>query len=416
MSEKSGFFNATETSEGVYDKVYDAEDFAQYFALFVGNGVFLNPSNQLKVEPKTGLTVTVKAGKAFIDGYWYELDEDMDITLSANGTSNAINDVIVCTLNKSTRTISTVKKENVSSVLPVNNGTIHELVLAIVSIGVGVSSLTVSNITDTRPDNTYCGFVGALIEQVDFGNLFNQMESQFNDWFNDMKGQLTEDAAGKLQIQVNDKCYRLDSGNLLISDTDLNNVRDTGNYYYVSEVGTVINAPPGVYEYKLKVENFSDYVIQRLIDNKGLEYVRTFSNNVWAPWIMKVGGFYRVPNFQIPPNPTNYVEVNLSPSDFGFSSNSMVQDGVRYVAGKILIADIDSSGSDVGLDDLYDIAVDATGSTTYYSYFGGFTIVGIKNSINGITVRIIRIGTTSSNSKFRNVAMFVELLPCRIRI
>lgn len=204
MAEKSGFFNAMETGSGVYDRVYDAEDFAQYFALFIGNGVFLNPADQLKVVPKTGLTVTVKAGKAFIDGYWYELDEDMDITLSANGTSNAVNDVIACTLNKSTRAVSVVKKENVSSLLPVNNGTTHELILAIISVGVGVSSLTASNITDTRPDNTYCGFVGALIEQVDFGNLFDQMESQFSDWFNEMKDQLTEDAAGNLQTQIDE--------------------------------------------------------------------------------------------------------------------------------------------------------------------------------------------------------------------
>lgn len=202
MAEKSGFFNAKETSTDVYDRVYDAEDFAKYFATFIGNGVFVNPSDQLKVVPKTGLTVTVKAGKAFIDGYWYELDEDMDITLSVNSTTNTINDVIACTLNKLNRTISTVKKEKVNSVLPVNNGTTHELILAIVSVGVGVSSLTASNITDTRLDSTYCGYVGALIEQVDFGNLFNQMESQFNDWFDEMKDQLTEDAAGNLQMQI----------------------------------------------------------------------------------------------------------------------------------------------------------------------------------------------------------------------
>lgn len=202
MAEKSGFFNAAETDTGVYDRTYDAEDFAKYFATFIGNGVFVNPSNQLKVVPKTGLTVTVKAGKAFIDGYWYELDEDMDIALNANGTPGTITDVIACTLNKSTRTITTAKKESVSSTLPVNNGTTHELILAIISVGVGVSSLTASNITDTRPDNTYCGYVGALIEQPDFGNLFSQLESQFNDWFDKMKGQLSTDAAGNLQNQI----------------------------------------------------------------------------------------------------------------------------------------------------------------------------------------------------------------------
>lgn len=204
MAEYSGFFNANETQSGVYDRVYNAEDFAKYFALFVGNGVFINPANQLKVVPKTGLTVTVKAGKAFIDGYWYVLDEDMDIALSVNGTTNTVNDLILCVLDKSSRTISVTKRENASVLFPTNNGTVHELVLAIVSVGVGVSTLNSGNITDTRPDNTYCGYVGALVEQVDFGNLFEQMESQFNVWFDRMKGQLTEDAAGNLQTQINE--------------------------------------------------------------------------------------------------------------------------------------------------------------------------------------------------------------------
>lgn len=204
MAEKSGFFNSQEVGSGKYDRVYDAEDFAQYFATFIGNGVFVNPSDQLKVIPKSGLTVTVKAGKAFIDGYWYELGEDMDVMLNANGTTQTINDLIVCVLDKSKRIVSVTKKENVSSLLPINNGTIHELVLAIVSVGVGVSTLNSGNITDTRPDNKYCGYVGALVEQVDFGNLFTQMESQFNVWFDGIKGQLTEDAAGNLQMQINE--------------------------------------------------------------------------------------------------------------------------------------------------------------------------------------------------------------------
>lgn len=204
MAEYSGFFNANETQSGVYDRVYNAEDFAKYFALFVGNGVFINPANQLKVVPKTGLTVTVKAGKAFIDGYWYVLDEDMDITLNVNGTANTVNDLILCVLDKSRRTISVTKRENASVLVPTNNGTVHELVLAIVSVGVGVSTLNSGNITDTRKDNTYCGYVGALVEQVDFGNLFEQMESQFSVWFDGMKGQLTKDAAGNLQTQINE--------------------------------------------------------------------------------------------------------------------------------------------------------------------------------------------------------------------
>ena len=201
MAEYSGFFNAQLVNEK-YDRVYDAGNFAEYFSTFIGDGVFAEPSNQLKVVPKSGLTVTLKAGKAFIEGYWYKLDEDMDFKLSANSTSYPINDLIVISLNKSSRTIAAEKKENVSSMLPTNNGTVHELVVASISVGVGANTITESNITDRRANTSYCGFVTGTVEQIDVGDLLTQFESQFNDWFETIKGKLTNDVAGSLQNQI----------------------------------------------------------------------------------------------------------------------------------------------------------------------------------------------------------------------
>ena len=203
MAEYSGFFNAQLVNEK-YDRVYDAGNFAEYFSTFIGDGVFAEPSNQLKVVPKSGLTVTLKAGKAFIEGYWYKLDEDMDFKLSANSTSYPINDLIVISLNKSSRTIAAEKKENVSSMLPTNNGTVHELVVASISVGVGANTITESNITDRRANTSYCGFVTGTVEQIDIGELLTQFESQFDDWFKTIKGKLTNDVAGSLQNQIDE--------------------------------------------------------------------------------------------------------------------------------------------------------------------------------------------------------------------
>lgn len=209
MAEKSGFFNALE-SGGAYDRVYDANDFAEYFALFIGNGVFADPINQLKVVPKSGLTVTLKKGNAFIDGYWYKLSEDMDFTLSPNGTSYAITDVIAVTLDKTNRVITAKKKEQVSSITPVNNGIVHELIVASISLGVGVSSITEGMITDQRLYEDYCGFVTGTVDQIDAGEMFTQLEAQFNEWFSTIQGKLTSDVAGSLQTQIDDLDQKLD--------------------------------------------------------------------------------------------------------------------------------------------------------------------------------------------------------------
>lgn len=200
MAQESGFFNAVQ-SGGTYDRTYNAADFADYFSSFIGNGVFLNAnSDGLQVVAKTGLTVTVKAGRAFIDGYYYHLTENMDVTLQANNTSSAVNRMIVCELNLTDRQITVKARDGQQT--PINNGTIHELVLAVVNVGAGVSSISNSVISDMRPNKTYCGFVEAVVENVDFTSLYNQMQTSFNEWFDEVKDQLTTDVAGNLQSQI----------------------------------------------------------------------------------------------------------------------------------------------------------------------------------------------------------------------
>ena len=206
MAEKSGFFNAKETEDGTYDREYDAEQFAEYFANFVSNGVYANPANQLKVvfddSPSKPFVVIVRKGKAYIDGYWYELTEDMEITIPANTESYAIKDVVCCTLDKTERKVSIVLKEDVVSDIPVNNNTQHDLVLSTVLVQPNAPKLNVEDITDKRPDKTYCGFVTGVIDQIDTTELFQQYDEAFQIWFNEMKDQLSTDVAGNLQTQI----------------------------------------------------------------------------------------------------------------------------------------------------------------------------------------------------------------------
>ena len=206
MAEKSGFFNARETEEGIYDREYDAEQFAEYFANFVSNGVYVNPANQLKVvfndSPDKPFVVVVRKGKAYIDGYWYELTEDMEVKISANAKSYAIKDVICCTLDKTERKVSIILKEEVISDMPVNNNTQHDLVLSTVMVQPNASKLNAEDITDKRPDKTYCGFVTGVVDQIDTTELFRQYDEAFKTWFNEIKDQLSTDAAGNLQKQI----------------------------------------------------------------------------------------------------------------------------------------------------------------------------------------------------------------------
>ena len=117
MTQRSGFFNAKQSS-GNYDRVYLASDFADYFASFIGNGVFAKHSEQLQVMPQESpaMSVQVLAGQAWINGYWYEntmpLTLDIDV---ADGTLDRI-DAVVVRFNLMTRDVTIAVKKGTSSI------------------------------------------------------------------------------------------------------------------------------------------------------------------------------------------------------------------------------------------------------------------------------------------------------------
>lgn len=100
MAERSGFFNAR-LQDGAYDRTYQAEDFADCLSLFIPNGIYVEDSETLTgtidkttvqgLKPyASGTSLFIKEGKAFINGYWYLLDEqDLEISLTVN-TAKAI--------------------------------------------------------------------------------------------------------------------------------------------------------------------------------------------------------------------------------------------------------------------------------------------------------------------------------------
>lgn len=209
MAERYGFFNAVETSSGTYDRTYNAEDFASYFSKFIGNGVFANPSDGLKVSAQSGLKVTVKAGSAYIDGYYYELTEDTTLTIQVNSSSYVQTDSVVIRLDKTNRKMSLELKQNDTSVS--STTTVKELQLATIKKGVGASSVSAADITDKRPYNEVCGFVTGVVQQISTSDLFSQFEEMFNNWFDTIKGRLGSDPATSLQNQIDKINTKIDA-------------------------------------------------------------------------------------------------------------------------------------------------------------------------------------------------------------
>ena len=72
-------FDAKETidanGQSVYDRTYLAKHFALYFAQFIGNGVYANPASGFLCEWAGGMSISVKPGHCWVDGYHGYMEE-----------------------------------------------------------------------------------------------------------------------------------------------------------------------------------------------------------------------------------------------------------------------------------------------------------------------------------------------------
>ena len=219
MSEKSSFFNSVSG-----DRKYKAEDWASYFGTLIGNGVFPNPATNLQVVPGArGLTVTVHAGKAWINGYYYYNTDDLTLTLPTPDGSKKRIDRIVVRWSLSDRKISAAVKSgtaatNPSAAVLQRDSDVYELAIADVLVGVAATSITSASITDRRYDSTLCGVVTGTVQQIDTSafdaqvqSFLDDSEAEFTTWLNGIKEVLDESTAGNLLNLIN--THKADTNN-----------------------------------------------------------------------------------------------------------------------------------------------------------------------------------------------------------
>lgn len=202
MAEKSGFFNALEVG-GEYDRTYNADDYCNNLGAIISNGVRRSGADDLKITAN-GLDVSMAVGRAWIEGHYYLNDTAKAIATITppTGTLSRM-DAVFIRLDKSTavREVKAVYRQGSASAAPkalspVRTDTIYELKLADILVKANASNVT---IYDTRGDKTVCGWVTSPVGYEDY---FTSLDGQFDTWFDEMKGQLSEDAAGNLQNQI----------------------------------------------------------------------------------------------------------------------------------------------------------------------------------------------------------------------
>lgn len=174
--------------------------------------------DHLRVEKAQGLTLTVKAGRANINGAFYWQKDDETITIEKSSNTKTYNIILRLNDNDAYRNITLVADEMSNGIQ--RDDSIYDLVLATVTVTGNSSEVKGSDITDTRLDSTRCGVVCGAIQGVTSMDLFNQVQeliketkdlneeamknnrNAWNEWFATIKDVLDGDTAGKLANKI----------------------------------------------------------------------------------------------------------------------------------------------------------------------------------------------------------------------
>lgn len=240
---------------------------------------------QVVAMPTPQMQVGVEKGQGWINGYWYENTDTMYLPIEvADGVLNRI-DSIALRLGFAERNMWLMVKKGTPAINPIapevtRTADYYDLQLATISIPAGSIKITQAQIQDTRMNQDVCGWVTGVVEQLDTTTLFNQFEayfqefkennqadyeewtetqkqawlswvsgqeadftdwtdeqkeeyetwyathtsqwqSDFDTWFENIKDQLGEDAAGNLQNQIDEHEARLNNLEMMLLATGM---------------------------------------------------------------------------------------------------------------------------------------------------------------------------------------------------
>lgn len=212
----------------IFDRAISSKPLKNLIAKLFSSGVLPNPSTNLQVgSGGDGMTVIVKAGFCIINGGLKLEDEDKTLVVQASDTTHPRIDTVVMRWNDNdeVRTCDLYIVEGTPSASPTRPAltrteSIYEIGLADIFITANSTSIDSFRITDTRMDNARCGYISSISEfdtttlyaqiQADLDNFQEVEQADFLAWYESMRDQLSEDAAGNLQLQIDNVNGRYD--------------------------------------------------------------------------------------------------------------------------------------------------------------------------------------------------------------
>ncbi len=213
MAQNSYFFNAV-LKDGVWDREYQAADFARYFGRVLSTGLLHTdemPGMEVNVESGT-LNTLVSVGDAIMKGYYYENTGIVRFNHAIPEPNVDRIDRIVLRLDTrlSERNVLLHLKQGVPAANPVppplqRDEFIYELSLTQVPVRANTSQLQQSDLIDERLNEDVCGLVSSLISIPT-----SQFLEQWNLFFSEKSSEINNISSQYLQ-QMHDDLIRFNN-------------------------------------------------------------------------------------------------------------------------------------------------------------------------------------------------------------
>lgn len=208
MAFTCGFFNSENG-----DRKYNAEQMSAIFDGIIADGVFTTIGDHMAVSAGTGMQVLVGTGKAWFDHTWNVNDAAYPLAIAASDVTLSRIDAIVLETNHSDsvrlnklRVVQGTVASSPAKPTLTNSEKVHQHPLAWVTVAPGVTQIAASAI-ENAVGTSACPFVTGIIATTAIDDLFNQWNGEFDEWFDNLKAQLSDNVVANLQKQI-DECKK----------------------------------------------------------------------------------------------------------------------------------------------------------------------------------------------------------------
>lgn len=221
MTVSSGFFNSVN-----HDRLYDAEQLSSIFDGIIIDGVYENYGDAFMVtaNPEANSSVLIGTGRAWFDHTWTVNDSTFAMQLDPPNEMLGRVDAIVIDVDRTTdvrkNTIIYLKGSEASPSTPpilVNTDLHKQYPLAYITRVAGADApVQQAQISYQVGISGDCPIVTGVLESQNLDNLWQQLDDEFDTWWDGIKATLDENTVTHLQNQINELKEKIEGDDALV--------------------------------------------------------------------------------------------------------------------------------------------------------------------------------------------------------